>query len=59
MDSLIRTVRHFISLSDEEGVVVRGLFTESRLRPGDYFLEEGKICWSVAGGGDGVVPDQL
>jgi len=48
MDSLIRTVRHFIRLSDEEEKVVAGLFTEVFLRPGEYFLEEGKICRSVA-----------
>ena len=48
MDSLIRTIRHFIPLTNEEEVIVTGLFTEARLRPGEYFLEEGKICRSVA-----------
>ena len=48
MDSLIRTIRHFITLSDEEEAVVTGLFTPVLLKPGEYFLEEGKICRSVA-----------
>ena len=47
MDSLIRTIRHFIPLTDEEEMVVTGLFTSVRLRLGEYFLEEGKICRSV------------
>jgi len=37
-----------IRLSSEEEELVSRLFTESVLKAGDYFLEEGKICRSVA-----------
>jgi CRP-like cAMP-binding protein len=48
MDALIKTVKHFIRITSEEEVVIGNLFMESRLKPGEYFLEEGKVCRSVA-----------
>ena len=48
MDSLIRTIRHFITLRDEEEAVVTGLFMPVHVNAGEFFLEEGKICRSAA-----------
>ena len=48
MDTLIKTTKQFINISSEEETIITSLFTESHLKPGDYFLEEGKICRSVA-----------
>lgn len=48
MDTLIKTVKQFIQISSEEETILSNLFTESRLKPGEYFLEEGKVCRSVA-----------
>jgi len=45
---LIRVIKQFIKLSAAEESVVKGLFTELNPRPGDYLLEEGKICRHVA-----------
>ena len=47
MNALIKTIKHFIRISSEEETVIANLFTESRLKPGEYFLEEGKVCRSV------------
>src|SRR5258707_3398199 len=48
MDTLIRTIKQFIDISSEEETIITNLFTGSRLKPGEYFLEEGKVCRSVA-----------
>ena len=48
MDNLIMNIKRFISLDDEEEELISRLFTSSVLKPGEYFLEEGKICRSVA-----------
>jgi CRP-like cAMP-binding protein len=48
MDALIKTVKHFIRISSEEETIISDLFAESHLKPGEYFLEEGKVCRSVA-----------
>jgi len=48
MESLIKTIKQFIRISSEEEIIISNLFTESHLKPGEYFLEEGKICRSVA-----------
>ena len=48
MDALIKAVKHFIRISSEEEAIISNLFTESHLKPGEYFLEEGKVCRSVA-----------
>ena len=48
MESLIKAVKQFIRITSEEEAIISNLFTESRLKPGGYFLEEGKICRSVA-----------
>jgi len=48
MESLIRTIKTYISLTPEEEDIVSSLFTPLQLAPGAYFLEEGKICRHVA-----------
>jgi len=48
MNALIKAVKYFIRISSEEEAIISDLFTESHLKPGEYFLEEGKICRSVA-----------
>ena len=48
MEPLIKAVKYFIRISSEEETIIGNLFTESRLKAGEYFLEQGKICRSVA-----------
>jgi CRP-like cAMP-binding protein len=48
MELLIRVIKQFIKLSAAEESIVKELFTELNLAPGDYLLEEGKICRYVA-----------
>jgi CRP-like cAMP-binding protein len=48
MELLIGVIKQFIKLSAAEESIVKELFTELNLGPGDYLLEEGKICRHVA-----------
>lgn len=44
METLIQTIKSFITLSAAEEEQVRFLFREKQLSKGGYFLEEGNIC---------------
>lgn len=44
METLIQTIRSFITLSQAEEEQVRSLFREKQLLKGDYFVQEGGVC---------------
>jgi CRP-like cAMP-binding protein len=48
MDSLIKAITQYITLSPEEITLVRELFISQYLKAGEYFLQEGKICRDIA-----------
>lgn len=47
METLIQTIKSFITLSPAEEEHVRFLFKEKQLSKGDYFVQEGKVCKHV------------
>ena len=44
MNQLIATLRKLIKISMKEEVIINDLFKPLTLKPGEYFLEEGKLC---------------
>ncbi|MFC6103563.1 Crp/Fnr family transcriptional regulator [Olivibacter domesticus] len=48
MEALTTAIKSFIRLSTEEEKLISTLFREMELKPGEYFLEEGKVCKYVA-----------
>jgi CRP-like cAMP-binding protein len=48
MEAVISAIRWFIPLTDEEEIIVRGLFSSRHLTAGEHFLEDGKVCRHVA-----------
>lgn len=48
MGILINAIKSFIRLSTEEEKLIPTLFREMELKPGEYLLEEGKVCKFVA-----------
>ncbi|WPV01471.1 Crp/Fnr family transcriptional regulator [Mucilaginibacter sp. cycad4] len=52
---LIDRIKQIISISDEEALLIKQLFTEKKLQKGEYLLQEGQVCRSVALIGTGLV----
>ena len=55
MGPLFDAIRCYITVSPEEEAIVSQLFTELRLKAGEYFLREGHICRHVAFVAKGLV----
>jgi len=55
MEFLIESIRQIISVSEDEALLLKQLFTEKHIKKGEHFLSEGQVCRSVAIIGSGLV----
>lgn len=55
MQMLIDKLRQIINISDEETELIKQLFTEKKIKKGEFFLCEGQVCRSVGVIGIGLV----
>ncbi|MCD8739138.1 Crp/Fnr family transcriptional regulator [Mucilaginibacter roseus] len=44
MSQLIATIKHLISIDEEEEAIIKSLFKPLELKAGDFFVEEGQVC---------------
>jgi CRP-like cAMP-binding protein len=47
MEMLLKAIKHFIPLHEADIAIIERLFEPKKLKAGEYFLEEGKICRHV------------
>jgi CRP-like cAMP-binding protein len=47
MEMLLKAIKHFIPLLEADIAIIERLFEPKKLKAGEYFLEEGKICRHV------------
>ncbi|MFD2034627.1 Crp/Fnr family transcriptional regulator [Belliella marina] len=55
INALIRTISQIINLKDHEKTLIRSLFKEKKIKRGDFFLKEGKICKEIGFITEGLV----